>query len=109
MKSLSLTTGLLVGFILLLPKAAFAGLLPENAPQARTSSLDTNAPFCYMQTADGATLDLTKICGDRLDRSRGQEITSSGQNNSVNRSNTAQATNPVSSPSIDSGNNTIVY
>ena len=58
-KLLNLTAVLWVVLVSLMTEAALGR--PLNYPVVQ--SLDRETPFCYMQTPDGKTLDLSNICG----------------------------------------------
>ncbi|MBD2537591.1 hypothetical protein H6G60_01905 [Coleofasciculus sp. FACHB-SPT36] len=36
-----------------------------NLQAVRASASEIDMPFCYMQTSDGRTLDLTQLCGEK--------------------------------------------
>lgn len=54
-----LTPALSAVLVSFMAETAFGS--PLNYPVLQ--NLDTDTPFCYMQTPDGKTLDLRKICG----------------------------------------------
>lgn len=58
-KFLNLTVILSAVLVSLMAEAALGR--PLNYPVVQ--SLDKSTPFCYMQTSDGKTLDLSNICG----------------------------------------------
>ncbi len=64
-KTLHLTAFLWIASSLLVNYHPSSNSWIPNFKAARASASEIDTPFCYMQTSDGRTLDLTQLCGQK--------------------------------------------
>ncbi|MBD2743282.1 FxLYD domain-containing protein [Coleofasciculus sp. FACHB-1120] len=64
-KSLRLTTFLGIASIFSVNYHPFSNSWIANFQAESASASEIDMPFCYMQTSDGRTLDLTQLCGQK--------------------------------------------
>ncbi|MFE1745416.1 FxLYD domain-containing protein [Coleofasciculus sp. H7-2] len=64
-KSLHLTIFLWIASILFVNHHSSSNSWMANFQAAGASASEIDMPFCYIQTSDGRTLDLTQLCGQK--------------------------------------------
>lgn len=57
---------LITASILLMDKTAYSQSQTINSNHSVMSNSDTYEPVCYMETVDGSTLNLSNLCGKKL-------------------------------------------
>lgn len=53
-----------VALNLIMTKVAFSRPISASSQYPEVQNSDVDVPLCYLQTADGRTLDLQKLCGN---------------------------------------------
>lgn len=76
--------------VLLISSSVFSRPLPVGSQYPTVISSSANEPVCYMQTADGKTLDLTRSCGKGSENSTLQQLNPAFfENNVLQQTNSA--------------------
>lgn len=79
---------------------------PLNSEFPRVSNPEVYVPICYIETTNGATLDLRTLCGSNSASTRTAPV-SNNRNNSDNRTNPGNPqTNPTNNPNTPNTPNT---
>jgi hypothetical protein len=68
LKSFHLIAVLLAVSTLLIAETALSSSITPVSQYPVVPNSDIDNPVCYMQTADGRTLDLSNLCGEPLER-----------------------------------------
>jgi hypothetical protein len=65
LKSFCPTASLTIAFTTFIAEATFSLPLPQETQSPEVAKSEIDIPICYMQTADGRSLDLSSLCEEQ--------------------------------------------